>query len=57
MEVAVDEGRRHESRVGVDRLGGVDLQVLADAHPAAVLGGEVDEPPVEEACVPDDQVH
>ena len=56
MEVAVDERRRDEPSVGVDLLHAVARERLADARPAAALGGEVDEAPVLEARVADDEV-
>ena len=57
MEMAVDERRRDEPRFRVELLRAVGGERLADPRPASVLGGEIDEPPVEQARVAHDEVH
>jgi hypothetical protein len=57
MQMAVDERRRDEPAVRRDLLRAVGGKRLADRGPALVLGEEVDEPPVEQAGVADDEAH
>jgi hypothetical protein len=55
MQMAVDERRRDEPAVRRDLLRAVGGKRLADRGPAVVLGEKVDEPPVKQAGVADDE--
>ena len=44
MQVAVHEWGRRKPAFGVQRPGGVDVELRADPYEPAVLGGEVDQP-------------
>ena len=56
MEVAVHERRRREPAFGVERPGGVDVQIRADPHEASALGGQVDDP-VAHPYISNEEVH
>src|SRR5437764_9712224 len=57
MEMTVDERGRDEPRLRVDDGRAVDVERLADAHPASVLRRKIDETPVEQAGIADDELH
>src|SRR3954449_2442095 len=57
MEMAIDERRRDKPAFRVELLPTVDGERLADSRPPITICEEVDEPPVEQACVSNDKAH